>query len=106
MSLEELGPALRVGIEKPLLKVGPVVRTDHAKAYKRLSEDEVLRTWMANGVLASFEDLKLGHMNVRRKPPHPEFSKGKSVCKKHVWEAPKSVMFFLQASGEMSASVH
>ena len=59
LSLEELGPALRVGTKKPLLKVGSMVHTDSAKAYKHLSEDEVLHTWMVNGVLASFEDLKL-----------------------------------------------
>ena len=82
LSLEELGPALRVGTQRPLLKVGAVVHTDSAKAYKHLSEDEVLHTWMVNGALASFEDLKLGHTNVRHKPPHPEFSK---VLQTRVW---------------------
>ena len=82
LSLEELGPALRVGTQRPLLKGGSVVHIDSAKAYKHLSEDEVLHTWMVNGALASFEDLKLGHTNVRHKPPHPEFSK---VLQTRVW---------------------
>eukprot|EP00438_Fugacium_kawagutii_P013600 Skav223061 [mRNA] locus=scaffold1069:453384:454902:+ [translate_table: standard] len=91
LSLEELGPALRIGTHRPLLKVGSVVHTDSAKAYKHLSEDEVLQTWMVNGVLASFEDLKLGHTNVRHKPPHPEFSK---VLQTRVWNGAE----FLQES--------
>ena len=82
LSLEELGPALRVGTQRPLLKVGSVVHTDSAKAYKHLSEDEVLHTWMVNGALASFEDLKLGHTKppIIRNDVRWGFSKSQERC--------------------------
>ena len=49
---------------------------------------------------------------MKHKPRHPKFSKvletrvtGGTLCKNRVWEAPRSVMAFLQASGESSASI-
>ena len=67
LSIEELGPALKLG-SNPLLHVGSVVHTDSAKAYRHLSEDEICQCWMLDDTLVSLDHLKLGHTNVRQTP--------------------------------------
>ena len=69
ISHQELDDALLIWSDEPRLVPGSVCHADGAKAYRSLAAP------LYNGWLLQYEGLRLGHTCVKRKPPHPEFTK-------------------------------
>ena len=63
---------------EPRLACGSICHTDSAKAYKQLDKPEGP---LYDGSLEGreFHNFKLARAKVRRKPPHPEFTKDFTV---------------------------